>query len=122
MNAKLVCFEAKFTLVELGKLRQYSWEDLDAYMKRFHKKTLNCDNLVAEDVLVNVCLEGMIEDYWIYLGIFRISLSRLIEVARRTNKSVRKTWRSSSLIRSRLKKRPIIIVVGKNKGAKASYS
>lgn len=39
-----------------------------------------------------------------------------------TNESIRETLKSSSMIRFHLKKRPIIAVVEKNKGAKSSSS
>lgn len=37
-NSKFFCGEAKFTLAELGRTRQYSGEDLDVYVKIFHEK------------------------------------------------------------------------------------
>lgn len=43
-------------------MHQYPREVLDAYMKRFHEKASDWCNLVAEDVLVDICIHGMIED------------------------------------------------------------
>lgn len=42
--------QAKFTLSELGRRHQYPKEDLDAYVKLFHEKALDCCNPVMEDV------------------------------------------------------------------------
>lgn len=41
-------------------MRQYQGKDLDAYVKSFHEKALGCCNLVADDMVVDVCLHGMI--------------------------------------------------------------
>lgn len=43
---------------------------MDAYVKLFHEQTLDYCDLIAEDVLVNVCHHGIIEDYRVYLIIF----------------------------------------------------
>lgn len=55
------------TLVELGLTQQYYGEDLDVYMRRFHEKALDCCNIVDEEVLVNVCVHSMREEYNIFL-------------------------------------------------------
>lgn len=59
-SAKLFYVDAKFSLVKLDRIRQCSGEDLDIYVKRFHDKALDSCGLVEEEVLVNVCLYGMI--------------------------------------------------------------
>lgn len=59
------CIEPKFTLAELGRKRQYPGETLDAYMKRFHEKALDCSNPMTKDVLVEIC--RMIKECKIYL-------------------------------------------------------
>lgn len=41
-NAKFFYAEVKFSLVELGRLRQYPNEDLETYMRRFHDRALDC--------------------------------------------------------------------------------
>lgn len=51
--------EAKYTLTKLDRARQYTGEDLELYVKRFHEKALDCYNLIEEKVLVNVCMDGM---------------------------------------------------------------
>lgn len=53
---------------------------MDAYVKHFHERALDCCDLVAEDVLVDICLHGMREDYHVHLNIVHLSLFlRLIE-------------------------------------------
>lgn len=44
-----------------------SREDLDAYVICFRESAFNCYDPVAEDVLVDICLHGVIEDYPVYL-------------------------------------------------------
>lgn len=80
-------------------------------MRRFYW----CDP-IAKNALVDVCLHGMVNR--LYLEIFFLSFSRLMEAAR--HKFVWKTLKSSSLIRYVSKKRPIIPIVENNKGAKVS--
>lgn len=45
-------------------------KDLDIYVKRFHKRALDCYDLVDEEVLVNVCLHDMRKEYRIFLEIY----------------------------------------------------
>lgn len=59
--------EAKCTLVELDKSRQYLGEDLDVYVRRFHEKALDYYNLLEEEIFINVFLPGMMEEYRILL-------------------------------------------------------
>lgn len=71
-------------------------EDLDLYVKRFHNKALDCINLVDEEVLVNVCLHGMNEEYRVFLeNLTFSSFSKLMKAARQTNESVRRAPKSS---------------------------
>lgn len=39
---------SNYTLAELGRTMQYSGEDVDLYVKRFHEKTLDCIDPVDE--------------------------------------------------------------------------
>lgn len=55
--------EAKFTLAKLGKNRQY----MGAYVKHFDETELGFRDLIAEDVLVDICLDGMIEGSRVHL-------------------------------------------------------
>lgn len=91
-NTKFFFAEAKYTLAELGRTRQYAGEDLDLYVKRFHDKALEYVDPVDEETLVNVCLHGMSGEYRAFLeNLIFSSFSKLMEAARRTNESVRRT-------------------------------
>lgn len=90
-------------------------------MKRFHKKALDCRDPVAEDMLVEVCLQGMIENYMIFSENLSFPfLLLLMETARRTN--VTKTLKSSLTIWYVSKKRPVIQIVEKGKSDKGCSS
>lgn len=79
-NAKFFCDEARFTLVELGRTRQNLDEDLDAYVKRFRERVLDCSDAVDEETLVDVCLHGMVNKYRVYLEILTFpSFSKLMK-------------------------------------------
>lgn len=70
--------------MQLGRTLQYPGEDLDAYFKHFHERALDYYDLVAEDMLVDVCLHGMIEGYHVHLEMFSFSyVSRLKEAKER---------------------------------------
>lgn len=98
----------------------YLGEDLDAYVKIFQNKTPDFYDPVAKDVLVNICLHGMIDTTWFIKETYHFSLLRLMKVSRRINKFVRKTSRCSPFVRPTRKKRWMIETEEKNKGAKAS--
>lgn len=69
LNSKFFCAVAKFSLAELDRVRQYPGEDLDAYIRRFCDRALDCCDLIEEKMLVDVYLLGMIEEYSIVYGI-----------------------------------------------------
>lgn len=76
--------DTKFILVELGRTRQFPGKDPDAYVRRFYERALNCCVLVAEDVLVNVCLHDMMKEYLIHLdNLLFASFSYFIEATTR---------------------------------------
>lgn len=60
---------------------------MDTYVKRFHEKAMACYNSMVEDVLVEVGLHGVIEDYRIYPRVYLSFLSMLLVVASFTNES-----------------------------------
>lgn len=91
-NTKFFFAEAKYTLAEWGRTRQYAGEDLDLYVKRFHDKALDCIDPVEEEILVDVCLHGMNDEYRVFLeNLTFSSFLKLMETARQTNESVRRT-------------------------------
>lgn len=61
------CAEAKYALAELGRTRQYPGKDLDLYVKRFHKISLDCYDPVNKEVLLNICLHDMNDEYRVFL-------------------------------------------------------
>lgn len=102
----------------MAEIRQPK-ESLDPYVKRFHKKALDCCNPVAKDVLVDICLHGMVEDHQIYLeNLSFSSFSRLIEATRQT-KFVNKALKLSLMIRFVLKKRCMIATMEKSRDPRA---
>lgn len=91
-NTKFFGAEAKFSPVELGRTREYLVEDLDLYMRRFHERAIICYDPVAEEALFDVCLHGVIQEYHVFLENLSFpSFSKLMDVARRTNESIRRT-------------------------------
>lgn len=66
-NTKFFRREAKFSLTELDRTKQYPEGDLDLYVKSFHERAIDCRDLVDEEVLINICLYGMLEEYRIFL-------------------------------------------------------
>lgn len=78
-NTKFFFAKAKYTLAELGCTRQYAGKDL-----------------VEEEILVNVCLHGMNNEYRVFLENLTFpSFSKLMEAARQTNEPVRRTPKPS---------------------------
>lgn len=91
-NTKFFFAEAKYTLAELGRTTQYASEDLDLNVKRFHDKALDYVDPVEEEILVNVCLHDMNDEYQVFLeNLTFSSFSKLMEAARRANESTRRT-------------------------------
>lgn len=61
-------------------------KDPNAYIKRFHERSLNYYDPLVDEVLVDVCLHGMLEEYTIFLNNLSFPcLSRLMEAACRIN-------------------------------------
>lgn len=71
LKTKFLCI-AKFSLAKLGRTRRHPRVDLNAYVMRFHERALDCCNLMAEEVIVDVCFHGMLEEYCIFLEMFSI--------------------------------------------------
>lgn len=67
INAKFFYAEPKYTLAELARMRQYPGDDLDLYFKRFRGKELDCSDPVDEQVLVNVYLHSMDNEYRVFV-------------------------------------------------------
>lgn len=103
-NTKFFFTKAEYTLADLRRTRQYKivnnpGKDLDLNVKRFHEKTLDCVDPVNEEVLVNVCLHGMNDEYRVFLeNLTFSSFSKLMEKGRPKNESMRRTPKSSSAV------------------------
>lgn len=64
---------------------------MNAYVTKFNEKELDSYNPVAKNILVDICLHGMIEDYRIYLkNLSFSSFSRLMEPVRWKNRTRQK--------------------------------
>lgn len=71
-NTKFFCVEAKYTLVELGRTKQYPGKNFDIYVKRFHEKALD---------YYKVCIQGMSDEYRVFLeNLSFSSFTKLMEV------------------------------------------
>lgn len=56
-------------------------ENLDAYIRGFHERALNCCDLVAKEVFVDICLYCMLEEYMSFLkNLFLSSFSRSMKL------------------------------------------
>lgn len=77
---------------------------------------------MGEDVLVDVCLHGMMRELLDLFGEYIFSSFFRLMVVGGTNEFVIKNSMSSSLIRSKQKKRAMIATAKKNNGAKSSRS
>lgn len=96
------CAEVKYTLAELGHTKQYLGKDLDLYVKGFYEKALDCSDLVSEETLVNLCLQGKDNEYRAFLESFPFpTFSKLIEASRRMNEFVKKTSKLSQTVTTR---------------------
>lgn len=76
------------SLTERGHVRQRLEEGIDAYMKRFREKALNCCSPGEEKTLAQICLHGMLEEYRIFLEKLCFSFSKLMEAACHTNEGM----------------------------------
>lgn len=75
--------------------------------------------LVPEDLLVNVCLHGIMELYQYICRTYPFAFfSGLMEAMKRRNKSIRRTRKYNSTSRPNLKKRPLVQQLKKNGGAR----
>lgn len=80
---------------------------MDLYVRRIQEKTLDCCNTVDEEVLVNACLHGMLDEYHVYLeNLSFLSFFMLMEAARRTNEFVKRTSKWSCASRPNFMVRP----------------
>lgn len=61
-STKFVCVEPKISFLfwaKLSLLRQYPGQDLDLYIRRFHKKAIDCCDVVDEEICM-VCWKDIV--------------------------------------------------------------
>ena len=94
---KFFTLEEKLTLLDLQHKKQMVSEGLLEYIRRFKDLSLLCYNPVEEEKLVDVCIAGMLYEYWPYFENLQITSStRLVEASRKTSMSVRKPSKGST--------------------------
>lgn len=99
--------DERVTLIDLGKERQGTREQLNDYVKRFRERVLECIIPVTEDKLVEICIDGMIDEYRAHLENLGIeSFARLFLAAHRTGASVKPLLRQDHWLTS--KRSPIV--------------
>lgn len=126
LNTKFSTSKQNFPLAEFGRRRQYPGEALDLYVRRFMKKHWIVV-IMDEEVLMNVCLHGMMDKCRVFLeNVSLSSFSKLMKATRQTNESVRTTSRASSvnhsnpIINPPPRKRPIVSALEKDQEARFS--
>lgn len=95
-------------------------ERFGCFVCRFHEKVLDCCDLVVEEMLVDVCLYCMTENF-LENSSFP-SFYKLMEAAHRTNSvnnlEVQFSTKSNPMIRPASRKRPMVMTLEKCKGAR----
>ncbi|CAL5379952.1 unnamed protein product [Camellia sinensis] len=82
-HTKFFQVQEKVTTLTLGRDVQKEGEDILDSVKRFQDKAIDCHEPVDEAHLVNICVEGAIRDYKIFLVNHNLpTISTLIEAAR----------------------------------------
>lgn len=85
-NNKLFYAEAKHTRATLGRTRHFLREDLDAYLRSFHERVLNCCDPMIKYILRDVCLHCMMEECRVHLeNLSFASFSIVMEAEKGTN-------------------------------------
>ena len=73
------------------------FEGLLEYICKFKDLSLQCYDPVEEEIMVDVCISGILYEYHPYLENLQISnFTRLVEASRRTSMSIRKHSKGST--------------------------
>lgn len=111
-------------MAEFGTYEIVHRRGLDLYVKRFHEKRLDCCNQIDEEVIVDLYLHDMNEEYRVFHKNFSfLSFSKLMEASRPTNESVRRTLKLSRTVNTARpfpKKRAMIVTIEKSQEAEPS--
>lgn len=62
---------------------------LDFYVRRFHEKALHCYDPMHEEILANICLHGVVDEYRENLSV--PFFCKVMDVTRRTNEFIRRS-------------------------------
>ena len=82
-HSKFFQVAEKVTTLTLCKEKQQESEDILDYVKRFQDKAVDCHEAVEESYLVQICLEGALSRYKMFLVNHKLpTFSALIEAAR----------------------------------------
>ncbi|XP_028099923.1 uncharacterized protein LOC114299399 [Camellia sinensis] len=85
-HAKFFQVAKKVTTLTLCKEKQREGEDILEYVKRFQDKAVDCHEAVEEGYLVQICVEGALNEYKMLLVNHKLpTFSALIEASRNIN-------------------------------------
>ncbi|GKU96154.1 hypothetical protein SLEP1_g9424 [Rubroshorea leprosula] len=90
LSDKAYTCEKHITILDLHNTRQYTWEDLMAYVKRFRDLALDCYGGHDESFLVEICINNMFPIFRAILKNIGINqFGRLLDAVKRTAISVK---------------------------------
>lgn len=96
---KFYVVEEKVTILDLGREKQKSGEDLNAFVKRFIEKTNDCVDSISESTKIKMCMAGMLDDYRMFLKNLDIhSFSKLIDEYKRMAASLKSKMKMETQI------------------------
>ena len=88
-GGKFFTMESQINANDLYSLRQGSNEKLEEYVQRFREKTLECQDTISEKNMIRACMNGMLDEYRIYIENHDIKdFAELIYKARNTGELV----------------------------------
>ena len=93
---KFFTMESRIDASDLFSLRQEYNEKLEDYVQRFREKTLECRDTISEKNMIRACMNGMMDEYRIYIENHDIrDFAELIYKARNTGALVARLKRST---------------------------
>ena len=93
---KFFTMEARINASDLYNMRQGHSEKLEEYVLRFREKTLECQDTISEKNMIRACMNGMLDEYRIYIENHDIKdFAELIYKARNTGALVSRLRRST---------------------------
>lgn len=117
---QILLWGSKVHISRIRCTQQFPDPELDLYVKRFHERALDCYT-VDEEIMVDICLHRMANEYHVYFLESFISLFfKLMEATRRANESVRRppcphiVNRSGTMLRLFSRKRLVVLTAEDN--------